>query len=105
MEDTMKKRGFTLIELLVVIAIIAILAAILFPVFMSAKESARQTMCASNLKQIENANQMYVDDWNGCFMDPEWACKLAAYAQLHFNGEPSLIPKTSLICRTCSRII
>jgi prepilin-type N-terminal cleavage/methylation domain-containing protein len=45
-------RGFTLIELLVVIAIIAILAAILFPVFAQARESARQTTCASNMNQL-----------------------------------------------------
>ena len=47
-----KRVGFTLIELLVVIAIIAILAAILFPVFAKAREKARQASCASNLKQI-----------------------------------------------------
>ncbi|PIR27424.1 hypothetical protein COV40_00910, partial [Candidatus Berkelbacteria bacterium CG11_big_fil_rev_8_21_14_0_20_42_15] len=46
-----KRRGFTLIELLVVIAIIAILAAILFPVFARAREKARQTSCLSNTKQ------------------------------------------------------
>ncbi|NCP29930.1 MAG: prepilin-type N-terminal cleavage/methylation domain-containing protein, partial [Armatimonadetes bacterium] len=49
---TRSRRGFTLIELLVVIAIIAILAAILFPVFARAREKARQASCASNLKQI-----------------------------------------------------
>lgn len=60
--------GFTLIELLVVIAIIAILAAILFPVFASVQEKAKQTTCASNLKQICLANTMYVQDNGGRFM-------------------------------------
>jgi prepilin-type N-terminal cleavage/methylation domain-containing protein/prepilin-type processing-associated H-X9-DG protein len=57
-----QRRGFTLIELLVVIAIIAILAAILFPVFAKAREMARQASCASNLKQYALATRMYVDD-------------------------------------------
>ena len=56
------KRGFTLIELLVVIAIIAILAAILFPVFARAREKARQTTCTSNQRQIMASVQMYVQD-------------------------------------------
>jgi prepilin-type N-terminal cleavage/methylation domain-containing protein/prepilin-type processing-associated H-X9-DG protein len=59
------KRGFTLIELLVVIAIIAILAAILFPVFAKARERARQAACISNQKQIVLAAKMYSDDWEG----------------------------------------
>ncbi len=61
------RRGFTLIELLVVIAIIAILAAILFPVFSRAREKARQASCASNLKQIALAAQMYVQDYDEMF--------------------------------------
>jgi prepilin-type N-terminal cleavage/methylation domain-containing protein/prepilin-type processing-associated H-X9-DG protein len=58
------KRGFTLIELLVVIAIIAILAAILFPVFAQAREKARATSCLSNLKQISLAVIMYRQDYD-----------------------------------------
>lgn len=59
-----KSRGFTLIELLVVIAIIAILAAILFPVFAKARAKARQSACQSNLKQIGQAFQMYIQDYD-----------------------------------------
>ena len=58
------KKGFTLIELLVVIAIIAILAAILFPVFASAREKARQISCASNLKQLGLASIQYAQDYD-----------------------------------------
>jgi prepilin-type N-terminal cleavage/methylation domain-containing protein/prepilin-type processing-associated H-X9-DG protein len=61
------RRAFTLIELLVVIAIIAILAAILFPVFAQAREKARQTGCASNLKQLGMALTMYVQDYDEVF--------------------------------------
>jgi len=61
------KRGFTLIELLVVIAIIAILAAILFPVFANARETARKTSCSSNLKQIGNGLMMYMQDFDEKF--------------------------------------
>ena len=56
------KKGFTLIELLVVIAIIAILAAILFPVFARAREAARQTTCGSNLRQLGSALRMFAQD-------------------------------------------
>ena len=56
------KKGFTLIELLVVIAIIAILAAILFPVFSKAREKARQTTCTSNQKQLATATMMFVQE-------------------------------------------
>jgi prepilin-type N-terminal cleavage/methylation domain-containing protein len=58
----MSKRGFTLIELLVVIAIIAILAAILFPVFSQARLSARNTQDLSNIKQLGLAAVMYAQD-------------------------------------------
>jgi len=59
-----KRQGFTLIELLVVIAIIAILAAILFPVFAKAREKARQASCSSNLKQLGTAVLGYVQDYD-----------------------------------------
>jgi prepilin-type N-terminal cleavage/methylation domain-containing protein/prepilin-type processing-associated H-X9-DG protein len=61
------RSGFTLIELLVVIAIIAILAAILFPVFAQAREAARKTACLSNLKQMGSALMMYTQDYDEMF--------------------------------------
>ncbi len=64
MRKCLNRPGFTLIELLVVIAIIAILAAILFPVFARAREAARQTSCRSNLKQIATAANMYTTDYD-----------------------------------------
>ena len=67
-----RRKGFTLIELLVVIAIIAILAAILFPVFAQARDKARSSACLSNTKQIALALYLYVQDYyettpGGCF--------------------------------------
>jgi len=62
------RRGFTLIELLIVITIIAILAAILFPVFARAREKARQTVCASNLRQLGLAFGMYVQDYDETYL-------------------------------------
>ncbi|MCS7188071.1 MAG: prepilin-type N-terminal cleavage/methylation domain-containing protein, partial [Armatimonadota bacterium] len=63
----MRRMGFTLIELLVVIAIIAILAAILFPVFAQAREKARQTECLSNVKQIVLGTYQYIQDYDETF--------------------------------------
>jgi prepilin-type N-terminal cleavage/methylation domain-containing protein/prepilin-type processing-associated H-X9-DG protein len=63
------QNGFTLIELLVVIALIAILAAILFPVFAKAREQARKTSCLSNMKQLGLAGLMYAQDY-----DETWPC-------------------------------
>ena len=65
------RRGFTLIELLVVIAIIAILAAILFPVFAKAREQARKISCLSNLKQLGIASNMYLQDYDEQFASGE----------------------------------
>ena len=75
--EKVAKRGFTLIELLVVIAIIALLAAILFPVFARARENARKSSCQNNVKQIGIGFQQYVQDfdetfpgiWNGSATD------------------------------------
>lgn len=75
-------RGFTLIELLVVIAIIAILAAILFPVFATARQKAQQTSCLSNMKQNAMALLMYVDD-QGLKFPLSWP-----------NANPDLNPPT-----------
>ena len=63
-QNTHRRFGFTLIELLVVIAIIAILAAILFPVFAQAREKARQASCLSNNRQYSTATLMYVQDYD-----------------------------------------
>jgi prepilin-type N-terminal cleavage/methylation domain-containing protein/prepilin-type processing-associated H-X9-DG protein len=94
----MKKiKAFTLIELLVVIAIIAILAAILFPVFAQARERARAITCTSNLKQIDLAMNMYVQDydetfpcgWGGPAVDAQkcmWRFSLQPYIQKYGDG-------------------
>lgn len=75
--------GFTLIELLVVIAIIAILAAILFPVFASARESARKTACLSNTKQLGLATLLYAQDYDEQF--PLFTWDYATYWSIGWN--------------------
>jgi prepilin-type N-terminal cleavage/methylation domain-containing protein len=88
MRTSRQARGFTLIELLVVIAIIAILAAILFPVFAKAREKARQNTCLNNMRQIALAISMYTqDNEEKFFPDPKtspWSKYLAPY------NEPSI---------------
>ena len=81
-----RKAGFTLIELLVVIAIIAILAAILFPVFARARENARRTSCLSNLKQWGLAVMQYTQDYDetlpGHYKDPNpWTVFMQPYVR------------------------
>jgi prepilin-type N-terminal cleavage/methylation domain-containing protein len=63
--NRVRQVGFTLIELLVVIAIIAILAAILFPIFMAAKTAAKQSQCISNIGELSKAIQLYTSGTNG----------------------------------------
>ena len=76
-----RRRGFTLIELLVVIAIIAILAAILFPVFAKAREKARQSSCLSNQKQIGLGMMMYAQDYDETIPQyrHDWPGRTVAY--------------------------
>ena len=79
-----KRSGFTLIELLVVIAIIAILAAILFPVFARAREKARQTTCLSNMKNQALAIQMYAQDYDELLV---WFANVGASPDGAYPGE------------------
>jgi prepilin-type N-terminal cleavage/methylation domain-containing protein/prepilin-type processing-associated H-X9-DG protein len=104
------KRGFTLIELLVVIAIIAILAAILFPVFAQARAKARQTTCLSNMKQIGLATMMYIQDYDETFfgsympgyIGPDgsdighWPFRLPPYLKNGISTDWSTTPTTSV---------
>jgi prepilin-type N-terminal cleavage/methylation domain-containing protein/prepilin-type processing-associated H-X9-DG protein len=74
-----RRHGFTLIELLVVIAIIGILAAMVFPVFARARESARKAVCLSNVKNIALAIQMYLTDYNDMFWPAEHRQEVADF--------------------------
>ncbi|MBD3292253.1 MAG: DUF1559 domain-containing protein, partial [Armatimonadia bacterium] len=89
----MRRRGFTLIELLVVIAIIAILAAILFPVFARAREKARQTSCLSNMKQLGLGLNMYAQDYDEELPMMFYGSDASRNNQLYgFNFRELLIP-------------
>ena len=83
-----RKHGFTLIELLVVIAIIAILAAILFPVFAKAREKARATSCLNNLKQIDLAIMQYAQDYDECmpYIDSQTGNDIEAWTNIEFDN-------------------
>ena len=81
-----KRRGFTLIELLVVIAIIGILAAMVFPVFARARESARKAVCLSNVKNIALAIQMYLADNNDSFPPSEHRQEVLDWVQTSPGG-------------------
>lgn len=77
----MHTRGFTLIELLVVVVIIAILAALLFPVFAEAREKGRQTVCVSNLRQLAAAVHLYLNDY-----EERFPAGLGRVGEAYYNG-------------------
>jgi len=79
-----KSKGFTLIELLVVIAIIAILAAILFPVFAQAKTAAKKTSCLSNTKQVGLAHLLYAGDYDDSPIDPKNFVNVPQYQTVQY---------------------
>lgn len=85
------KRGFTLIELLIVIAIIAILAAILFPVFAKAREKAKQATCTNNLKTLAMATSLYAEDYDEACMPVNCKNGDAAWPQILTSLAPSYL--------------
>jgi len=97
-EIEMKRAGFTLIELLVVIAIIAILAAILFPVFARARENARKSTCQSNLKQIGMGLMQYCQDYDECYPDARYGSNPSPYPLIYEALVPYLKNNMIWIC-------
>lgn len=97
-----RKRGFTLIELLVVIAIIAILAAILFPVFAQAREKARAISCVSNVRQMGTAAVMYAQDYDEQYPGMWQWSPLAIYAHAPYILPPGItVQQAYQVCQTC----
>ena len=90
---SVRRRGFTLIELLVVIAIIAILAAILFPVFAQARESARAISCLSNTKQFGLASMMYTQDYDEILVGPALRSR---HIHILYAHDPARAPGTGI---------
>jgi prepilin-type N-terminal cleavage/methylation domain-containing protein/prepilin-type processing-associated H-X9-DG protein len=97
-------KGFTLIELLVVIAIIAILAAILFPVFAQAREKARQAACLSNAKQIGLACRMYAQDYDDFNVPERLLLKGGHYVSFRVLLQPYVKNKQVFICSSASQL-
>lgn len=90
-------RAFTMVELLVVIAVLSVLAAIVLPVFVSARETSRRATCLANLRNISLAFAMYVNDWDGCFpntddpylwMGRHWRWPLKPYLGASLQRDP-----------------
>lgn len=100
----MRQKGFTLIELLVVIAIIAILAAILFPVFVSAKDRAHSASCLSNCKQLSMAHQAYMAD-NGGYTVPAYSGSVDGSSYTFWGWSLQSYAKNKAIFFCPSRIV
>lgn len=102
---TASEKGFTLIELLVVIAIIAILAAMLFPVFARAREAARRTTCLSNLRQLGLATHMYSSDYDERFPVDHYACNSSTtHSRLVEQISPYIKNMQILYCPSTSKV-
>src|SRR5439155_3215087 len=99
-----RRTGFTLIELLVVIAIIAILAAILFPVFAQARSKARQAACLSNAKQIGLACRMYAQDYDEVNVPERVAGPKGSLISYRVNLQADVKNKQVFVCRLGSSL-